>query len=179
MKKILNVFTLLFIITTIAFTQNEPPVETPKTTNEVATAENPSISEEVSETPTQKESYNLKEQSDEIGKPIKVSEKTGPKSKADLLKAHGIARAEAAKAKQEFRRKRANREIKTSELSMGLAEDRILKAKEQIEKAKLKGTMTDEEIQIQEERIRLIEEKMSKLQNSVRNGKEKLQERQQ
>ena len=176
MKKILNVFTLLFIMTTITFAQTETPTETP-VPNEVTNEETPN--EETEQALEKSEAYNLDEQSDVTARPLKVSVSDSPKSKAELLKAHGIARAEAARAKQEFRRKRANREIKSSEFSMGLAEDRILKAREQIELARKKGTMTEEEIQVQEERIRVIEEKMSKLQNSVKSGKEKLQERQQ
>ncbi|MEL6988330.1 MAG: hypothetical protein AAGK97_10920 [Bacteroidota bacterium] len=164
MKKVCSILSLLLLFGFTLFSQSEAP-----TTNQ---------NEETEQTP--QEEYTLEEQSDvRAEKPIRVSNPAAVKTKAERILEHGKAKAEAAQAKQDFRRKRAAREIKNGELSIAFAENRIEQIKEQIELARKKGSMTEEEIQAQEERIVLVEERIAQLRESINLGKEKLEERQQ
>jgi hypothetical protein len=182
MKKLVNAFVILFIMSGfIAQAQTEPIKQNPIPNEEVVTEQKPQAEAIEKAEEKIKEGYSLEEQADaSIAKPVKVSSiDTKSKTKEELLKSHGIARAEAAHAKQEFRRKRASREIKSSEFSLSLAEDRIAQARIQLDKSKKNNSLSAEEIQIQEDRIKVVEEKMERLKASMKNGQEKLQEKQQ
>ena len=184
MKNLVNVLLILLIMSGFtAQAQTEPVKENSTPQNEVAVEKQAQADVEELADEKVKEGYSLEKQADAtIVKPVKASSvkaKAKSMSKSDLLQSHGIARAEAAHAKQEFRRKRASREIKNSEYSINMAEDRITQARMQLEKSKKNDTLSEEEIQIQEERIKLVEEKMEKLKASMKNGQEKLQEKQQ